>query len=43
MAEHAAEEGSLGEFLMEELYSFVGEGGSRRTTSPSLRCDAPHL
>jgi serine phosphatase RsbU (regulator of sigma subunit) len=26
MAEHAAEEGSLGEFLMEELYSFVGEG-----------------
>jgi serine phosphatase RsbU (regulator of sigma subunit) len=32
MAEHAAEEGSLGEFLMEELSSFVGEGGSRRTT-----------
>jgi serine phosphatase RsbU (regulator of sigma subunit) len=26
MAEHAAEEGSLGEFLMEELYSFVGGG-----------------
>ena len=25
IAEHA-EEGSLGEFLMEELYSFVGEG-----------------
>jgi serine phosphatase RsbU (regulator of sigma subunit) len=26
MAEHAAEERSLGEFLLEELYSFVGEG-----------------
>ena len=25
VAEHA-EEGSLGDFLMEELYSFVGEG-----------------
>ena len=26
VAEHAAEEGSLGDFLMEELYTFVGEG-----------------
>jgi serine phosphatase RsbU (regulator of sigma subunit) len=26
VAEHAAEESSLGDFLMEELYSFVGEG-----------------
>jgi serine phosphatase RsbU (regulator of sigma subunit) len=26
VAEHADEKGSLGEFLMEELYSFVGEG-----------------
>jgi serine phosphatase RsbU (regulator of sigma subunit) len=25
IAHHAEEEGSLGEFLMEELYSFVGE------------------
>ena len=28
---------SLGHFLLEELYSFVGEAGSRRTTSPSSR------
>ena len=26
VAEHGAEERSLGDFLMEELYSFVGEG-----------------
>ena len=26
VAEHAAEEGSLGDFLLKELYSFVGEG-----------------
>ncbi|HET6659928.1 MAG TPA: SpoIIE family protein phosphatase [Rubrobacter sp.] len=26
VAEHAAEESSLGDFLVEELYSFVGEG-----------------
>jgi serine phosphatase RsbU (regulator of sigma subunit) len=26
VSEHAAEESALGEFLMEELYSFVGEG-----------------
>jgi serine phosphatase RsbU (regulator of sigma subunit) len=26
VAEHAAEEGSLGDILLEELYSFVGEG-----------------
>ena len=36
------EERSLGEALLEELYSFVGKGGSRRTTSPSLRYDAPN-
>jgi serine phosphatase RsbU (regulator of sigma subunit) len=38
LAEHAdEEERSLGEVLLEELYSFVGRDGSRRTTSPSLR------
>jgi serine phosphatase RsbU (regulator of sigma subunit) len=26
IAEHGDEEGSLGDFLMEELYSFVGDG-----------------
>jgi serine phosphatase RsbU (regulator of sigma subunit) len=26
VADHAAEEGSLGEYLLEELYAFVGEG-----------------
>jgi serine phosphatase RsbU (regulator of sigma subunit) len=41
VAEHA-EEGSLGEYLLEELYSFVGMAGSRRTTSPSLPYDASH-
>jgi len=43
VAEHAAEEEvrSLGDFLLEELYSFWGRAGSRRTTSPSLRYDAP--
>jgi serine phosphatase RsbU (regulator of sigma subunit) len=25
IAEHAAEEGSLGDFLLRELYTFVGE------------------
>jgi serine phosphatase RsbU (regulator of sigma subunit) len=45
LAEHAEEERPLGEFLMEELYSFVGEGWEqedditlltlRRSTSPS--------
>jgi serine phosphatase RsbU (regulator of sigma subunit) len=34
VAEHG-EERSLGDFLLEELYSFVGGAGSRRTTSPS--------
>src|SRR5215208_7213661 len=41
VAEHDEEERPLGDFLMEELYSFVGRGGSRRTTSPSLLYDAP--
>ncbi len=31
VAEHG-EERSLGDFLLDELYSFVGEAGSRRTT-----------
>ena len=41
IAEHG-EEQALGDFLLEELYSFVGKAGSRRTTSPSLRYDALH-
>ena len=32
VSEHADEESSLGQFLMEELYTFAGEGWSRRTT-----------
>jgi hypothetical protein len=35
------EEGSLGDFCLEALYSFVGEGGSRKMTSLSLRWSAP--
>jgi predicted ester cyclase len=38
VAEHGKER-SLGEALLEELYTFVGKGGSRRTTSPSLPYD----
>ena len=41
VAEHG-EERSLGEVLLKELYSFVGEGWDTKTTSPSLRYDAPH-
>jgi Stage II sporulation protein E (SpoIIE) len=37
VAEPNAEEGSLVAFLMDELYSFTGMGGSRRTTSPKWR------
>src|ERR687898_684467 len=37
IAERAEEERPLGEVLLEELYSFVGKAGSRRTTSLSLR------
>jgi serine phosphatase RsbU (regulator of sigma subunit) len=33
IAKHG-EQRALGEFLMEELYTFVGEGRGRRTTSP---------
>ena len=42
IAEHADEEGSLGEFLMEELSSFVGEGWEQEDdiTLLSLRCSA---
>jgi serine phosphatase RsbU (regulator of sigma subunit) len=40
VAEHD-EERSLGDFLMEELYSFTGRSGNKRTTSPSLRFAAP--
>jgi serine phosphatase RsbU (regulator of sigma subunit) len=36
IADHG-EERALGDFLLEQLYSFVGREGSRRTTSPSLR------
>ena len=40
VAEHAAEEGSLGDFLLEELYSFVGEGWEQEDdiTLVTLRC-----
>jgi serine phosphatase RsbU (regulator of sigma subunit) len=42
VAEHA-EERPLGEFLMEELYSFVGEGWEQEDdiTLLTLRCSAP--
>jgi serine phosphatase RsbU (regulator of sigma subunit)/predicted ester cyclase len=42
LAEHA-EERSLGDFLMEELYSFVGEGWEQEDdiTLVTLRCYAP--
>jgi serine phosphatase RsbU (regulator of sigma subunit) len=42
VAEHA-EEGSLGNFLLEELYSFVGEGWEQEDdiTLLTLRCSAP--
>jgi serine phosphatase RsbU (regulator of sigma subunit) len=43
VAEHAAEERSLGDFLMEELYSFVGEGWEQEDdiTLLTLRRSAP--
>jgi predicted ester cyclase len=41
VAQHA-EEATVGVFLLEELHSFVGRAGSRRTTLPSLRSSAPH-
>jgi serine phosphatase RsbU (regulator of sigma subunit) len=43
IAEHADEEGSLGEFLMEELYSFVREGWEQEDdiTLLTLRRSAP--
>jgi serine phosphatase RsbU (regulator of sigma subunit)/predicted ester cyclase len=42
VAEHA-EESSLGDFLLEELYSFVGEGWEQEDdiTLVTLRCSAP--
>jgi serine phosphatase RsbU (regulator of sigma subunit) len=42
VAEHA-EERSLGDFLLEELYSFVGEGWEQEDdiTLVTLRCSAP--
>jgi serine phosphatase RsbU (regulator of sigma subunit) len=42
VAEHG-EERSLGEFLLEELYSFVGEGWEQEDdiTLLTLRCSAP--
>jgi serine phosphatase RsbU (regulator of sigma subunit) len=42
LTEHA-EESSLGDFLMEELYSFVGEGWEQEDdiTLVTLRCSAP--
>ena len=43
VAEHGAEERSLGNFLLEELYSFVGEGWEQEDdiTLLTLRCSAP--
>jgi len=43
IAEHAAEERSLGDFLLEELYSFTGEGWEQEDdiTLLTLRCSAP--
>src|SRR5829696_4159459 len=43
VAQHAEEERPLGEFLMEELYSFVGEGWEQEDdiTLLTLRCSAP--
>jgi serine phosphatase RsbU (regulator of sigma subunit) len=41
VAQHG-EESSLGDLLLEELYSFVGEGWEQGTTSPSLRSSVPH-
>jgi serine phosphatase RsbU (regulator of sigma subunit) len=42
IAEHGKER-SLGDLLLEELYSFTGKGGNRKTTSPSLRYGALRL
>jgi serine phosphatase RsbU (regulator of sigma subunit) len=43
VAEHAEEERPLGKLLMEELYSFVGEGWEQEDdiTLLTLRCSAP--
>jgi len=43
VAEHDAEEGSMVDFLMEELYSFVKEGWEHEDgiTLLTLRCSAP--
>ena len=41
VAEHG-EEGSLGDFSWRSSTPSLGRAGSRRTTSPSLRYDAPH-
>jgi len=43
VAEHGAEERSLGNFLLEELYSFVGEGWEQEDdiTLLTLRRSAP--
>jgi serine phosphatase RsbU (regulator of sigma subunit) len=43
IAQHGEEERALGDFLMEELYSFVGEGWEQEDdiTLLTLRCSAP--
>ena len=43
VAEYASEENSLEEALLEELYSFVGEGWEQEDdiTLLTLRCSAP--
>jgi serine phosphatase RsbU (regulator of sigma subunit) len=43
VAEHGDEQGSLGDFLLEELYAFVGEDWEQEDdiTLLTLRCSAP--
>jgi Stage II sporulation protein E (SpoIIE) len=41
ISEHA-EQGPLGEFLMGSSTPSLGKDGSKRTISPSLRCDVPY-
>ena len=42
VSEHAEEERSLQETLERNSTPLLGKAGSKRTTSPSLRYDAPH-
>jgi serine phosphatase RsbU (regulator of sigma subunit) len=42
VAEHAAEEGSLGDFLLRELYTFVGESWEQEDDITLLTLKRPH-